>query len=126
MASLTNSATIAADAIPAPKLVGCIDEANAATSNIVPRGCEAADHACFGLTLLDVPKSVTCSSAADNSGCREQSDGSSSFGRQQFTTEESARTADESDVLSLIFGGRKTMFSVNCGTVCYTKIALNC
>lgn len=43
-------------------------------------------------------KSVTCSSAADNSGCREQSDGSSSFGRQQFTTEESARTADESEV----------------------------
>jgi hypothetical protein len=56
MASLTNSATLAADAIPAPKLVGCIDEAIAATSNIVLRGCAAADHACFGLTLLDVPK----------------------------------------------------------------------
>ncbi len=99
MASLTNSATIAADAIPARKLVGCIDEAIAATSNILLWGCEAADHACFGLTLLDVPKKCDLFlGRADNSGCREHSDGSSSFGRQQFTTEESARTADESEV----------------------------
>ncbi|NKK93918.1 hypothetical protein ELI38_29535 (plasmid) [Rhizobium leguminosarum] len=58
MASLTNSATIAADAIPARKLVGCIDEAIAGTSTIVLWGCEAADHACFGPTLLDLPNDI--------------------------------------------------------------------
>lgn len=70
-------------------------------------------------------RSVTCSSAADNSGCREQSDGSSSFGRQQFTTEESARTADESEVPVSNIRRSQNEISVRCGTLCYTKIALN-